>query len=111
MVQFLIGSTEIGYPKSVQEVWALVGAILSRNTDSDVGCVSTGWWERFKQKHPNLSLHQGELLAYKRVIATNRDVIYKLSISICWRQLFQKMILETSHRVYVYSVVMKVECH
>ena len=72
LVQFLIGSADIGYPKSVREVRALVGAILSRNADSDVGCVSTGWWERFKKRHPNLSLRQGESLAYKRAIATNR---------------------------------------
>ena len=77
LVQFLIGSADIGYPKSVWEVRALVGAILSRNADSDVGCVSTGWWKRFKKWHPNLSLHQEESLAYKRVIATNRDVIDK----------------------------------
>ena len=77
LVQFLIGSADIGYPKSVREVQALVGAILSRNADSDVGCVSMGWWERFKKRHPNLSLRQGESLAYKRAIATNRDVIDK----------------------------------
>ena len=61
----------------MREERALVGAILSRNADSDVGCVSTGWWERFKKQHPNLSLCQGESLAYKRAIATNRDVIDK----------------------------------
>ena len=77
LVHFLIGSAEIGYPKLVREVRTLVGAILSRNADSDVGCVSTGWWERFKKRHPNLSLRQGESLAYKRAIVTNRDVIDK----------------------------------
>ena len=77
MVQFLIGSVEIGYPKSVREVRALVGEILLRNADSDVGCVSTRWWKCFKQLHPNISLRQGESLAYRRAIATTRDVIDK----------------------------------
>ena len=77
LVQFLVGSAEIGYPKSVREVRALVGAILSNKGNSDVGCVSTGWWERFRKRHPTLSLRQGESLAYKRAIATNRDVINK----------------------------------
>ena len=101
LVQFLIGNTEIGYPKSVWEVWALVGAILSRNADSDVSCVSTGWWECFKQNHPNPSLHQGESLAYKRVIATNRDVIDKY-FDLLEATISKKlMILETNHRVYI----------
>ena len=77
LVQFLVGSAEIGYPKSVREVRTLVGAILSNKGDSGVGCVSTGWWERFRKRHPTLSLCQGESLAYKRDIATNRDVINK----------------------------------
>ena len=67
----------IGYPKSVREGQAVVGAIFLRNANSDIGCVSTGWWECFKKRYPNLSLHQGESLGHKRAIATNKDVIDK----------------------------------
>lgn len=73
----MIGSAEIGYPKLVREVRALDGAILSKNRGDTVDCVSTGWWERFRNRHPTLSLHQGESLAYKRALATNREVIDK----------------------------------
>ena len=83
------------------EKYGLVGAILSRNADSDVGCVSTGWWECFKQNHPNPSLHQGESLVYKRVIATNRDVIDKY-FDLLEATISKKiMILETNHHVYI----------
>ena len=58
---FLIQSVEIGYPKSVREVWALVGAIRSRNADSDVGCISMGWWEL--HYCPNVSLVTKEIIA------------------------------------------------
>ena len=65
LVHFLIGSAEIGYPKSVREFRALVGVF------------STGWWERFRNRHPTLSLRQGKSLAYKRAMATNREIIDK----------------------------------
>ena len=54
LVHFLIGGAEIGYPKSVRGVRALVGAILSKKRGDTVDCVSTGWWERFRNRHPTL---------------------------------------------------------
>lgn len=41
----LIESTEIGSPKSVREIQAMVGTILSKKGGSVIDRVSTGWWK------------------------------------------------------------------
>ena len=37
--------------------------------------VSHGWWDRFRQRHPHLTLRAGESLAYRRAIAISPDTI------------------------------------
>ena len=39
--------------------------------------VSHGWWDRFRARHPNLTLRTGESLAYHRAVSTNRIIIDK----------------------------------
>ena len=39
--------------------------------------VSHGWWDRFRQRHPQLTLRTGETLAYVRAVCTNRVILDK----------------------------------
>ena len=47
-------------------------------TDFNIG---EGWWHRFLERHPNLSLHKGDALALPRATATtasNMNEYYSL---------------------------------
>ena len=77
LVRWLIGCAEVGYAKSIQEVRAIVGAIVAKKLKVDHATVSHGWWDRFRQRHPNLTLRTGESLSYVRAASTNRVVIDK----------------------------------
>ena len=66
----------MGYAKSVCEIRAIVGAIVLNKLGLDNPVtVSHGWWDRFRQRHPHLVLHVGEGIAFKRLSATNKDII------------------------------------
>ena len=56
LTKFLVGAGSIGYPKTVREVKAIVGAIVARKQGLEVATVSQGWWEKFRRRHPELSL-------------------------------------------------------
>ena len=76
LVKWIAGCTEIGYAKSVQEIRAVVGAIVSNKLGLDSPIiVSHGWWDRFHQCHSHLVLRTGEGIAFKRLAATNKDTI------------------------------------
>ena len=77
LVRWLEGCAQIGYTKSIREVRAIVGAIVAKknNLDSMVG--SHGWWDRFRQRYPHLSLQSDGTLAYRRAVCTNRVAIDK----------------------------------
>ena len=56
----LAGCAEVGYAKSVREIRAVVGAIVSNKLGLDTPIVvSHGWWDHFRQHHdhPHLVLH------------------------------------------------------
>lgn len=77
VVRWLEGCASIGYAKSVREVRSIVGAIVAAKNDLQHVVVSHGWWDRFRARHPHLTLHTGELLAYQRAVCTNRIIIDK----------------------------------
>lgn len=65
----------VGCAKSIREVRAIVGAIVAKKMNIDHCTVSHGWWDRFRKRHPQLSLRTGETLAYVRAVSTNRQVL------------------------------------
>ena len=77
LVKWLIGCAEVGYAKSIREVRAIVGATVAKKLQVEQATVSHGWWDRFRQRHPNLTLRAGESLAFIRAVSTNRQVINK----------------------------------
>ena len=73
LVAFLLKCARMGYPKSCKQVTAIVQSIVnSRNMNVEV---STGWWARFKKRHPNLSLRTAAPLCIPRLQAKNPDVL------------------------------------
>ena len=73
LVRFLIKCANIGYPRSRSEVVAIVQRICnSRKLDV---IVSLGWWERFCQRHPDISLRTASMLSRSRVIGSNTEAI------------------------------------
>lgn len=77
LVRWLIGCAEVGYAKSIRDVRAIVGAIVAKKLNVEHATVSHGWWDRFRQRHPNLTLRAGESLSYIRAASTNRVIIDK----------------------------------
>ena len=75
LAKFLVGAASIGYPKTVREVKAIVGAIVARKQGLEVAMVSQGWWEKFRRRHPELSLRSAEPLAHHRAITLTREVM------------------------------------
>ena len=76
LIKWIAGCAEIGYAKSVREIRAVVGAIVSYKLGLDSPIVvSHGWWDRFRQRHPHLVLRTAEEIAFKRLAAINKDTI------------------------------------
>ena len=73
LVCFLLRCAKIGYAHTRKQVLVLVQQILeSKGIDVRV---SSGWWERFCQRHPNLSLRTAVPLSLSRAMATDENVI------------------------------------
>ena len=71
IVSFLIKCARIGYPHTRKQVMALVQAIVKEKGIETT--ISDGWWERFKQRHPNLTLRIAAPLSFARAMASDRD--------------------------------------
>ena len=65
LVRFLINCGKIGFPRSRMEVMAIVQQFCESKRIHAV--VSHGWWERFCQRHPCVSLRTAATLSSARV--------------------------------------------
>jgi len=75
LIEFLLGAASIGYPKTVQEVKAIVGAIVAHKQGLETVTVTQGWWKKFRHRHPKLSLRSAESLAFHRAISVTTEVV------------------------------------
>ena len=75
-VNFLIKCAKIGYPRTVSEVLGLVQQIFESKGLKMIS-VSYEWWQRFCERHPELSLHTAVPLSVPRAMATDYDVLQK----------------------------------
>ena len=73
LVNFLLRCAAMGYPKSRHEVLALVKRILEKKRIDAV--VTSGWWQSFCGRHPNLTLRTPAPLSGARASATDPEVI------------------------------------
>ena len=77
LVEFLIGCASVGYAKSRREVLAIAQKIANaHNPGADIE-LTKGWWDRFRRRHPEVSLRQAEPLSYARAAANNPAVFEK----------------------------------
>ena len=67
-----MSTAAISYGRSRKEVIsiAMVQEAIGFN-----GPLTSGWWDGFKARHPQLSLQQASLVSYSRAIASDHDVM------------------------------------
>ena len=74
LVSFLVKCGQIGYPHTRQQVIAIVQQVVESKYDNPP-LVTSGWWERFVQRHPSISLRTPAPLSFVRAMATDRECI------------------------------------
>jgi len=76
IVQWIRGCTEVGCAKSIREVQAVVSTIVAKKLGITSISVSHGWWDKFRQRHPELVMRYGEAIAYEHAAAVNKETIF-----------------------------------
>ena len=71
LVKFLCKYASIGSARSKKQVIALVNEIMQKK--GKVGTVSSGWWESFRKRHPNLVLEEKRISQQKEVVAVRHE--------------------------------------
>ena len=75
LASFLIQTAKIGYPHTKKQIISLVQQIIdSKGIDTTV---TNGWWERFSQRHPSMTLRVAVPFSIARAMATDVDVLNK----------------------------------
>ena len=73
LTSFLLEMAKIGYALTRKQVIALVQRITdSKNISANI---SSGWWERYVRRHPQLTLRVAVPVSMARAMASDRDVI------------------------------------
>ena len=72
LVSFFLKCAKIGYSHTRREALAIVQRILESKGIHPVG---DGWWKRFCDRHPQLTLRVAMPLSKARALATDHDVI------------------------------------
>ena len=75
LVDFLIQLAKIGHGKTKQDVLSIVKRTIQKKQLNVKGFNGEGWWTRFKQRHPSLSLRTADPLAMVRSECTRQEVI------------------------------------
>ena len=75
LIAFLMKSSEIGFPLSRLQVWALVERMLTRKNREKAQTVTHGWWASFCRRHPEISLKTSSSLSAARAKASSKDAI------------------------------------
>ena len=82
LVSFLLKCARIGYPHTRQQIISIVQEVLN-NKFSEPPLVTNGWWERFINRHPNLSLRTPAPLSFIRAMATDRECLERYFDLLC----------------------------
>ncbi len=54
----------------------MVAAIVAKKQEVDSAVVSHGWWDRFRQRHPHLTMRAGESFGYRRAMTASPDTFW-----------------------------------
>ena len=71
LVTFLIRCAGIGYPHTRYQIMAIVQEMLEGKGIQ--ASISDGWWERFRKRHPEITLRVAAPLSFARAMATDRE--------------------------------------
>ena len=71
LVSFLIKCAGIGYPHTRKQIMALVQGITKAKGIETT--ISDGWWERFRQRHSEITLRVAAPLSFARAMASDKD--------------------------------------
>jgi len=76
LVNFLIGCSKIGFAKSREEVLAIVQSLVAKKQgkDPEEVLVTTGWWNSFRKRHPQLTVRVASRLSYVRAVAHDPEI-------------------------------------
>ena len=75
LVAFLVKCAEIGFPERKDEVIGIVQSIVQKKRGTLEGFSGNGWWHRFMERYPDLSLRKSDSLAVARAVATTASTI------------------------------------
>lgn len=77
LAAFLVKCSEMGYPHTRQQILALVQQILNSKNIVAAVTITHGWWNRFRQRHPFITLRSAVPLSYVRAMAQDKGSIEK----------------------------------
>ena len=97
VVSFLLKCAKIGYAHTRKEVIALIQRIAESKGVSQ--SVSSGWWTRFSQRHPDLALRTAMPVSYARAMANDPDVINRY-YDILEETLIENKLFNEPHRLF-----------
>lgn len=72
---YLTKANEVGYGKTRREVKAIAEKVAAEKGVLRCSHISDGWWRRFLQRHPNLSLRSGDATGHVRMNAMTKENI------------------------------------
>lgn len=72
---FLKTCTEVGYGKTRRDVLCIAQSVATNKGMLKGSKISSGWWRRFLERQPDLSLHRGDSTAHVRMDAVNGETM------------------------------------
>ena len=72
-VTFILEAAKIGFTCTRKDIMSLVQTIV--NAKGKNITISSGWWDGFKKRHPQVSLRMAEHLVSNRASSCTRDVL------------------------------------
>ncbi len=76
LVVFLSGCAKVGYARTRKQIIATVQSYLADVKELSVTLTNiNGWWDKFRSRHPELSVRTAERLAYSRAISSSPEVL------------------------------------
>lgn len=75
LCDFLIESANMGYGKTRRQVLSLAENVAREKGLLQGARISTGWWKRFLERQPKLSLRRGDATAHVRMDALSQETI------------------------------------
>ncbi len=72
LVNFIINCSKVGYGHTRKQILSLVQSII--NDKGIEMTISSGWWERFKQCHPQLTLRVPAPISLSRAVGSDSEI-------------------------------------